>query len=112
MISRNPTTAPVFRRLHEEGLLVLANAWDAGSARLIESLGAKAIATSSAAAFDVDRDRHLHHPRNGGLIAVGLTGGFRSLAGLAIMGVAGGVLTGAFGGVVLGRLASAQPATR
>jgi 2-methylisocitrate lyase-like PEP mutase family enzyme len=39
----------VFRRLHESGLLVLANAWDAGSARLIESLGAKAIATSSAA---------------------------------------------------------------
>jgi 2-methylisocitrate lyase-like PEP mutase family enzyme len=29
-------------------LLVLANAWDAGSARLIESLGAKAIATTSA----------------------------------------------------------------
>lgn len=48
----------------------------------------------------------------GGLAAVGLTGGFRSLAGLATMGVAGGVLTGAFGGVVLGRLASAQPATR
>jgi hypothetical protein len=48
----------------------------------------------------------------GGLAAVGLTGGFRSLAGLAIMGVVGGVLTGAFGGVVLGRLASAQPATR
>lgn len=49
MNSRNPTAAHVFRRLHEEGLLVLANAWDAGSARLIESLGAKAIATSSAA---------------------------------------------------------------
>lgn len=38
----------VFRRLHEEGLLVLPNAWDAGSARLIESLGAKAVATTSA----------------------------------------------------------------
>lgn len=49
MTSRNPSAAPAFRRLHEEGLLVLANAWDAGSARLIESLGAKAIATSSAA---------------------------------------------------------------
>ena len=36
----------VFRRLHEgPGLLVLPNAWDAGSARLIESVGAKAIAT-------------------------------------------------------------------
>ena len=49
MTSRNSTAASVFRRLHGEGLLVLANAWDAGSARLIESLGAKAIATSSAA---------------------------------------------------------------
>lgn len=37
-----------FRRLHRDGLLLLANAWDAGSARLIESLGAPAIATTSA----------------------------------------------------------------
>lgn len=49
MTSRNATAARVFRRLHEQGLLVLPNAWDAGSARLIGSLGAKAIATSSAA---------------------------------------------------------------
>ncbi|MGO9832294.1 MAG: isocitrate lyase/phosphoenolpyruvate mutase family protein [Myxococcaceae bacterium] len=38
-----------FRRLHDSGLLLLPNAWDAGSARLLESLGAPAIATSSAA---------------------------------------------------------------
>jgi 2-methylisocitrate lyase-like PEP mutase family enzyme len=39
-----------FRELHAPGrLLILANAWDAGSARLIESCGAPAIATSSAA---------------------------------------------------------------
>lgn len=37
-----------FHRLHDDGLLLLANAWDAGSARLIESLGAAAIATTSA----------------------------------------------------------------
>jgi len=37
-----------FRRLHREGLLLLPNAWDAGSARLIESTGARAIATTSA----------------------------------------------------------------
>lgn len=38
-----------FRNLHRRGeLLVLPNAWDAGSARLIESLGALAIATTSA----------------------------------------------------------------
>jgi len=49
MTSRNPTAASAFRELHRHGLLVLANAWDAGTARLIESLGGKAIATSSAA---------------------------------------------------------------
>jgi 2-methylisocitrate lyase-like PEP mutase family enzyme len=38
-----------FRDLHQgPGLLLLPNAWDAVSARLIESLGAKAIATTSA----------------------------------------------------------------
>jgi len=42
--------ANTFRALHHgEDVLILANAWDAGSARLIESCGAKAIATSSAA---------------------------------------------------------------
>lgn len=41
--------AIAFHRLHQgPGLLRLANAWDAGSARLIESLGAAAIATTSA----------------------------------------------------------------
>jgi 2-methylisocitrate lyase-like PEP mutase family enzyme len=44
-----PDTAPVFHALHREGILLLANAWDAGTARLIESLGARAIATTSAA---------------------------------------------------------------
>lgn len=49
------TTAPLdhaarFRALHDgPALLVLPNAWDAGSARLIEKAGARAIATSSAA---------------------------------------------------------------
>jgi 2-methylisocitrate lyase-like PEP mutase family enzyme len=40
--------ARAFHGLHRDGLLVLANAWDAGSARLFQSLGAKAIATTSA----------------------------------------------------------------
>ncbi|QWP74985.1 isocitrate lyase/phosphoenolpyruvate mutase family protein [Lysobacter sp. K5869] len=40
--------AETFHRLHRDGLLLLANAWDAGSARLIESLGASAVATTSA----------------------------------------------------------------
>ncbi len=45
---RQTAASRLFRRLHGDGLLVLANAWDAGSARLIESLGGKAIATTSA----------------------------------------------------------------
>jgi 2-methylisocitrate lyase-like PEP mutase family enzyme len=41
--------AAVFRSLHDgRELLRLANAWDAGSARVVESLGAKAVATTSA----------------------------------------------------------------
>lgn len=48
MTTHEETSARLFRGLHEEGLLVLANAWDAGSARRIESLGAKAVATTSA----------------------------------------------------------------
>lgn len=46
-----------FRDLHRRGdPFILANAWDLGSARLLESLGAKAIATSSAAhAFTLGR---------------------------------------------------------
>ena len=44
----DPTPVARFRQLHQHGLLRLANAWDAGTARLIESLGAPAIATTSA----------------------------------------------------------------
>ena len=45
---RNADHAAHFRSLHTQGVLRIANAWDAGSARLIESLGAAAIATTSA----------------------------------------------------------------
>jgi 2-methylisocitrate lyase-like PEP mutase family enzyme len=42
--------AQTFRSLHQPGnLLVLPNAWDAASARLVEACGASAIATTSAA---------------------------------------------------------------
>ncbi len=42
------TAAATFRARHARGeLLVFANAWDPGSARLIESLGSPAIATTS-----------------------------------------------------------------
>ena len=38
-----------FRALHERGIFVVANAWDAGSARVLAGLGFPAIATSSGA---------------------------------------------------------------
>src|SRR5438046_8596695 len=38
-----------FHELHADGLLLLANAWDAGTARLAQAAGARAVATSSAA---------------------------------------------------------------
>ena len=38
-----------FRALHERGTIVIANAWDAGSARVLAGLGFPAIATSSGA---------------------------------------------------------------
>jgi 2-methylisocitrate lyase-like PEP mutase family enzyme len=42
-------TARIFHRLHDgPEPLLLPNAWDAGSARLMESLGAQAVATTSA----------------------------------------------------------------
>ncbi|WP_284223597.1 isocitrate lyase/phosphoenolpyruvate mutase family protein, partial [Brevundimonas denitrificans] len=37
-----------FHALHRDGLLILPNAWDGGSAALVASLGAKAVATTSA----------------------------------------------------------------
>lgn len=36
-----------FRALHGEGLFVMPNAWDVGSARLLASLGFPAIATGA-----------------------------------------------------------------
>lgn len=48
-MSAKPETAAIFHQLHEGPQpLLLPNAWDAGSARLMESLGAAAVATTSA----------------------------------------------------------------
>src|SRR3712207_5528921 len=41
--------AAQFRALHERGLFVMPNPWDAGTAKLLADLGFQAIATSSAA---------------------------------------------------------------
>jgi 2-methylisocitrate lyase-like PEP mutase family enzyme len=60
-----------FRTLHEDGCFVIPNPWDAGSARYLQHLGFKALATTSAGfAFSqglpdsdtaVSRDRALAH---------------------------------------------------
>jgi 2-methylisocitrate lyase-like PEP mutase family enzyme len=48
-MSASSSSATRFRALHAKGeLLLLPNAWDAGSARLFEAAGARAIATTSA----------------------------------------------------------------
>jgi 2-methylisocitrate lyase-like PEP mutase family enzyme len=48
-LDRQKSLADVFRRLHHgQSILVLANCWDVASARVMESSGAPAIATSSA----------------------------------------------------------------
>jgi 2-methylisocitrate lyase-like PEP mutase family enzyme len=58
-----------FRDLHREGLFVMPNAWDIGSARLLASVGFQAIATTSSghaaslgrADQEVSRDELLSH---------------------------------------------------
>lgn len=71
IMSHDPGAA--FRALHQPGNpFVMANAWDIGSAKMLAGLGAKAIATSSAAhAFtlggpdgSVDRDAALAHAQD------------------------------------------------
>ena len=46
--------AATFHKLHED-LLILPNAWDAASARIVQDAGAKAIATTSASNFSAIR---------------------------------------------------------
>src|SRR5438034_11703942 len=42
-----PDTIATFRTLHESGCFVIPNPWDVGSARYLEMLGFKAVATTS-----------------------------------------------------------------
>ncbi len=60
-----------FRQLHQQGCFVLPNPWDAGSARRLEKLGFKALASSSSAAalslgltdYQISLDQCLDHLR-------------------------------------------------
>ena len=47
MNTKTADQCQVFRRLHESGCFVIPNPWDAGSARLLEQLGFRALATTS-----------------------------------------------------------------
>ncbi|HEX5631641.1 MAG TPA: isocitrate lyase/phosphoenolpyruvate mutase family protein, partial [Gemmatimonadales bacterium] len=49
-----------FRQLHDSGLFVIPNPWDIGSARMLQGLGFKALATTSSG-FAWSRG----HPDNG-----------------------------------------------
>jgi 2-methylisocitrate lyase-like PEP mutase family enzyme len=63
--------AHAFRALHDAGIFVMPNPWDGGSARMLEGLGFRALATSSAASAGVlgrrdgmlTRDEALLHAR-------------------------------------------------
>jgi 2-methylisocitrate lyase-like PEP mutase family enzyme len=46
--SRQRAKADTFRSLHKDGIFVLPNAWDAGSAAMIAAAGAQVVATTSA----------------------------------------------------------------
>lgn len=73
MLNRlNPSVSDkrsAFRRLHESGCFVIPNPWDVGSARMLQSLGFKALATTSSGYAwsqarpdsGVDRDHVLAH---------------------------------------------------
>lgn len=47
-MNRTPDLARTFTALHHDGILVLPNAWDVASARIFETCGARAVATTSA----------------------------------------------------------------
>ena len=46
-----------FRELHAGGCFVIPNPWDIGSARYLQHLGFKALATTSAGDSDLDAQR-------------------------------------------------------
>jgi 2-methylisocitrate lyase-like PEP mutase family enzyme len=105
--------AETFRRLHEEGVFLIPNPWDAGSAKLLAALGFPALAsTSSGFAFTLGRadggatlEEVVQHARaldqaTALPVSVDLENGYGSApedAALAILRVAG---AGAVGGSI------------
>jgi 2-methylisocitrate lyase-like PEP mutase family enzyme len=55
-MDRQGTKAAAFRSMHESGTFVMPNPWDVGSARVLEALGFRALATTSSGfAFTLGR---------------------------------------------------------
>src|SRR5689334_8789630 len=71
MTDQQHERATRFRQLHDSGTFSMANAWDGGSAKILQSLGFPALATSSGAAaatlgrYDgrISRDEALAHAK-------------------------------------------------
>ncbi len=71
MTETTDNAAARFRALHQRGIFVMPNPWDAGTAKILQHLGFKAIATASAAlaaslgradaSGEVSRNRALDH---------------------------------------------------
>ncbi|MEU6377159.1 isocitrate lyase/phosphoenolpyruvate mutase family protein [Streptomyces sp. NPDC046909] len=66
MNSDHRERAERFVELHREGCFLLPNAWDVGSARVLEAVGFPAVATTSAGvAFSLGRPDHDFHDEKG-----------------------------------------------
>ncbi|HEX5087139.1 MAG TPA: isocitrate lyase/phosphoenolpyruvate mutase family protein [Nocardioides sp.] len=107
-MSTDPTTAAAFLALHSGPGFVIPNAWDAGSARILEQVGFPAIATTSAGIAwscgvpdggRLDRDTMLEHvARIVAAVEVPVTADLESGYGEVGETVRGAVEAGAVGG--------------
>ena len=97
-----------FRELHAEGCFVIPNPWDAGSARVLESLGFPALATTSSGfAWSMGRrDNHValedvlaHFRAIAGAVSIPVNGDFEGGFGIAPEEVAANVAKAALTGV-------------
>ena len=97
-----------FRELHAAGCFVIPNPWDAGSARVLESLGFPALATTSSGfAWSMGRrDNHValedvlaHFRAIAGAVSIPVNGDFEGGFGIAPEEVAANVAKAALTGV-------------
>jgi 2-methylisocitrate lyase-like PEP mutase family enzyme len=102
------TAVATFRRLHETGCFVMPNPWDLGSARALEQLGFKALATTSAgfawtlgrADNQATRDEALEHLRQvAGAVQVPVNADFEGGYAVEPEGVAANVGLAAVTGI-------------